>query len=103
MVGGHVKRTRHRPDDDLPRDLGDGIRWEQRLVVVAEGGALGARFVVGRVVDGRRGAVQEGLRTAAVRHEEARRLRVGPEVLVPPAALGHRKVEHVVEVGRDAG
>ena len=103
MMAGHVKHTRHGPDDDLPRDLGDGIRWEQRLVVVAQGGTLGAGFVVGRVVDGRRGAVQEGLCTTAVSHQEADRLRVGREVLVPPAALGHRQVEHVVEVGRETG
>ena len=98
--GGHVEGARHRPDDDLPRDLGDGIRWEHWLVVVAEGGALGPGFVVGRIVDRSRRAVQERLRGAAVRHQQAGRFGVGAEVLVPSAALGHRQVEHVVEVGR---
>ncbi len=47
--------------------------------------------------------MQESLGAAAVGHQEANRLGVGPEVLVPPAALGHRQVDDVVEVGRNPG
>ena len=36
-------------------------------------------------------------------HEQSDRLRVGPEVLVPVPALGHRQVEDVVEVGWEPG
>ena len=97
---GHTERTRHGAYNDLACDLGDGIRWEHRLVVVTESGALGPRFVVGRVVHRRRRTVQESLRVGAVRHQKACRFGVRAEVLVPSAALGHRKVEDIVEVGR---
>ena len=43
--------------------------------------------------------MQEGFCGAAVGHQQPDGLRIGPEVFVPLAALGHRQVDHVVEVG----
>src|SRR6478735_4872622 len=72
-------------------------------MVVTECGSFCSWLVIGRVVDGTRGTMQESLGAAAVGHEESDRLGVGPEVLIPPAALGHRQVDDVVEVGRNPG